>query len=335
MVTPIGPQKVLTWDRNGEYFKRIWRTQKRPYTLALPTIVQHYRLAGGSHTGVVSRWYNPSLIPASLWSELYSKHTSRVRGRTASLGTFVGELGETSRMIVSRAQSLYWAARFTKNREFGRALRALSGMGYVPKKAPLPKAKDPANAWLEMSYGWSPALADLLDTYKVFTDPYLGFTVGTVVQGPHFRVWLYGPVPGRAQWIDGSWQLNWNTRVRVTSPNVLLLNQLGLLNPIGIAWQLVPWSFLVDRFVNVSACLNKFTDYAGLEILSSSYGQLYDGHEYYDYQGVRVWDVHGRTFERIVGQPSGPTLSLKPARFPSISEGANWMALLAQQLKSF
>lgn len=54
--------------------------------------------------------------------------------------------------------------------------------------------------------------------------------------------------------------------VSVTNPNVWLLNQMGLLNLPGVAWDLVPWSFVVNMFTNLGQIANSFTAHYGLKL---------------------------------------------------------------------
>jgi hypothetical protein len=52
--------------------------------------------------------------------------------------------------------------------------------------------------------------------------------------------------------------------VRVDNPNLHLAQQLGFINPLSVAWELVPFSFVVDWFGNVGQVLASFSDFAGL-----------------------------------------------------------------------
>lgn len=55
-------------------------------------------------------------------------------------------------------------------------------------------------------------------------------------------------------------------KVSISNPNLALANQLGLINPAAVLWAVIPWSFLIDWFVNVGAFLESFTDTAGYKI---------------------------------------------------------------------
>lgn len=54
--------------------------------------------------------------------------------------------------------------------------------------------------------------------------------------------------------------------IDVVNPNVLRADELGLLNPLSFAWEVVPYSFVVDWFIPVGTMLRQLTDYAGCSI---------------------------------------------------------------------
>ena len=52
----------------------------------------------------------------------------------------------------------------------------------------------------------------------------------------------------------------------ISSPNSLKANQLGLVNPASVAWELIPFSFLVDWFLPVGKFLESYTDTVGMQL---------------------------------------------------------------------
>ena len=55
----------------------------------------------------------------------------------------------------------------------------------------------------------------------------------------------------------------------ITNPNLLLANRLGLVNPLSVAWELVPFSFVVDWFSGVGNVLDGYTDLLGLSVVDT------------------------------------------------------------------
>jgi hypothetical protein len=58
--------------------------------------------------------------------------------------------------------------------------------------------------------------------------------------------------------------------VNVSNPNAYLLNQLGLINPAEVIWDLIPWSFLFGAVSNMNALLSSFTAEVGLTVTNRS-----------------------------------------------------------------
>lgn len=64
--------------------------------------------------------------------------------------------------------------------------------------------------------------------------------------------------------------------VEISNPNGWLRERAGLNNPAAVAWDLVPWSFVVNMFVNTGQLVNSITDFVGLSFPSSSITTRYD-----------------------------------------------------------
>jgi len=121
------------------------------------------------------------------------------------------------------------------------------------------------------------------------------------------------------------------------SPNALLLSQLGLVNPASLAWELVPFSFVVDWFANVGDFLASFTDTVGCTLSNTAVtttrenGQMTQFNGYYG----TTWKASYKSMNRVIylGSPPGPTLKLRPFKGLSISRGLTSVSLLLQNLK--
>jgi len=72
---------------------------------------------------------------------------------------------------------------------------------------------------------------------------------------------------------------------RLTNENLFLANRVGLINPASIAWEVLPFSFVVDWFTGLGNAIDGFTDLAGL-----SYDHTYTT-EYWRIDSVnRYWN---------------------------------------------
>jgi len=128
--------------------------------------------------------------------------------------------------------------------------------------------------------------------------------------------------------------------VKISNPNVAIANQMGFVNPLSVAWEAVPFSFVVDWFANVGQCLSAMTDFAGFSVtrswttdrLTMTRSYTFDqmngtGSEYHEQYSSKYFS-HSRG-----SGVASPTLNsaLRPI---GVIRGATAISLLVQQLKS-
>lgn len=113
-------------------------------------------------------------------------------------------------------------------------------------------------AWLLWRYGVQPTLQTVYDSIGNFADHYSGFSVVYHGKGAVIRD-IEKVVPN---WPDsGGWtskaQIHTSTRVhfactlRIPENNATAMARYTSLNPASIAWELMPWSFVIDWFYNI------------------------------------------------------------------------------------
>jgi len=204
-------------------------------------------------------------------------------------------------MIIRRSQQLTQFAGSLRKRDFGGAARALgiakNETQRLGKKSYELARKEKtrrfktvwdkqavkpatfANNFLEYSFGWVPLVTDILDAAQVLgrefpSGPVKGVakdTVATVDGIPN----LYG-IPGvSALYVyEQLCVTRLQALVRVSNPNVLLASELGLINPAQVAWNVIPYSFLIDSMLPVGRFLGSFSDFAGVELVDAFQSRL-------------------------------------------------------------
>jgi len=125
-----------------------------------------------------------------------------------------------------------------------------------------------ANLFLEGVFGWMPLVQDIISAAKTLTGD--NFPAGYISGSGRgvFSVPTSTLTPDTLTVTGGSIQLRskYTAQVSVQNPNVWLANQLGLLNPAVVAWDLIPWSWVVGMFVNLQSILESFTALYGLSV---------------------------------------------------------------------
>lgn len=188
-------------------------------------------------------------------------------GESASLGAALATVPESFAMIATRAGSLLKAYRHLKKGQFKKFAKALN-------TRPLPKHKKtkwtaPKNAsalWLEYWFGWAPMIGDVFSALHVVNNPFAPVRILGTASEPTMRIKTLSRWGGEyTESFFGKHIAKVQADVTVVNPNLYLLQKLGLLNPASIAWELVPFSFMVDWFGNIGDVIDEWTAYAGLE----------------------------------------------------------------------
>lgn len=201
----------------------------------------------------------------------WDKLLEGVRGDTSALGTAALEGRETFEMVASRVTGLYRAYRALRKGDFRRFLRELSCEPKRKHRSVVRTAGNEASGiWLEYWFGWSPTVQDIGSAA-------IALSVNPVIASVKERGTARFEIRDQRSWAAGISARKHSTAVRglvrqgaefrLTNENLFLAARLGLVNPLAIAWELVPFSFVVDWFTRFGSFLEGFTDLAGLEVV--------------------------------------------------------------------
>lgn len=183
---------------------------------------------------------------------LIGKLREKVAGSDFNLGVFLGEGHEALKMITSAATTLYRAVRALRKGDLVGAA-AVMKMTRGTASAYKMKKKDPIGSrWLELQYGWMPLLQDIHGGAEFLAHhlnvPYaVSYRVRRKVGGKY-------TVSPLAQAVDVKCYTSCQIIARIEEVDVPTLS--GLLNPLSVAWELVPFSFLADWVLPVGNYLD-------------------------------------------------------------------------------
>lgn len=190
---------------------------------------------------------------------------------------------EAANMVRKNALKLVHAYKLLKKGKFRQFCRTLG----ISAKRPKSRQDNIPSLWLEYSYGWAPLLSDvftMLDqTFEVpgafirkvyrKTVDYSGMNNTTFD-----KCSVSGTVSCRG--VATAW-------VSVDVPAVQAISQYGITNPIAVAWEAVPFSFVVDWFAPIGDFINSLGATAGL-----SFSQ-------YNITSTVTSDLRGTNWSRI------------------------------------
>jgi hypothetical protein len=186
--------------------------------------------------------------------------------KKASLGVSLLEGHKSLTMITNRVNQLINLVKAFKRLDVRAINRLLSiSKSSAPSRSRLRRgAANFANNWLEYTFGWTPLIQDIWDACNVLQQDFASFKHKATVRDLYVQEYPWDGGGSFATISDCVYVYGAN--IRVTNPNLLLANQLGLLNPAYVLWDKVAFSFVVDWFVPVGKFLRSLSQTIGLSI---------------------------------------------------------------------
>lgn len=294
------------------------------------------RLARRTTNNRILEWYSLPTDGSDLIDQVWSKLRRKVLDQDFNAPVFLAEAGKTVDMIAHTAKRL--ALAYSSFRK-GRLIEVAAQLGIAPLKNGTRTrylgSLDPkiiGNAWLEYKYGWMPLLMDIHGAAKhvaelPFKRQFPRFKA-SVSQDQMISTETSVSLQGRLQTNAKAWVL-----VSVNHTDAAVANRLGGLNPLYVAWELIPFSFVADWFINIGDCIQELTAFQGVTILDSghSYSSTFNG-KFVANDGSQdraVTKAYLRTYTRSPYLQSMPTLQVKSNPL-SLSKIVTSAALLRQ-----
>lgn len=206
-----------------------------------------------------SSWLNAARVEHGAITKLLTE----LADAKVDLLTFWAERQKTADMLRHRLMQAYYALRAIKRLDLAKAIRII-------KNGKSPKSLRAADMRLELVYGWAPFISDI-----------------------HGLCTMNAPIP--SQRIKASYSKTDHISQKFGNPNVpdspngedlftiklsakcildlemdvpvlTAASQLGLTNPVNTAWELVPFSFVVDWFLPIQDYISQFSALDGFVI---------------------------------------------------------------------
>lgn len=273
---------------------------------------------------------------------LLGKLREKVAGSDFNAGVFLGEGREALSMIANSAIQIRKALSAVKRLDLVAAARALrvSPKRYHGQKM---TEKEISGRWLELQYGWLPLVNDAYGAAQ-FLAHHLSAPFVQSYKVRQRKV-LVGYAPA---WVENAKSYTFTGTVhgqliaRLTEKDVVGL--VGLKDPASIAWELTPYSFVVDWFIPIG---NYLAARSLAQSVKGSFVKTVTTRRKYSCTGIES----GSWMTRVHTQPNyheifvrmdrtvSTTLSVPLPSFKTLDKVASWkraanaISLLAQKLK--
>jgi hypothetical protein len=247
------PKKKFHFSENHQYALTMLATVQNPVEHKLPMTkpvsdwALPITLAGGA----------PNTIP--VWSSndelnLINKLSNEIRGSDFNLAVTLAQTGEALDMLTQSATQIYRALHAVRRGDIKGVFHALNLDGQTSKTRhkPFPppaSTREFTSRWLEYQYGWAPLVGDTYDAMKLMAKQ----IADPAVKRYRVRVKrtnsVYSPV--------GTWGWKQVRAVRKEQLIALVSEQptsadiSGMTDPASVAWEILPYSFVIDWFLPV------------------------------------------------------------------------------------
>lgn len=218
------------------------------------------------HVAAIDRAFEP------LEAESYARLRGKLYKGSAALGVTIASWKQSREMIVNRYRQMS-----LQSDSFERRANSLIRLDRKSRQRKIAVDKL-GGQYLEMVFGWQPLLTDIHAALRTVINSqpqaqWVSASAKTYLDERRF-------VSDTATLVDkrecsGVVRVNRTTMVEVSNPNTWLRERAGLNNPAAVVWDLVPWSFVVNMFVNTGQLVNSVTDFAGLQFMNDTTTKAY------------------------------------------------------------
>lgn len=239
---------------------------------------QYSKIATQGYNHEQSIYASLHLLPGTVSQESIDKAVSKFYADVSDIkfnfAVFAVELAKTRDMVAARAWQIGRSYMLLRQGKIKQAIAQFATLrqNKVPTRGDKPlKGKDLANAWLEMRYGWSPLMYEIQGAIELLEEKILGGKLARSYSKTTSSSYTDKSAV-RTSGVTCVHDATINDHVTISclikpeNPSRIILGQLGFDNPALIAYELMPYSFVVDWFYNIGDYLQSQTALAGLSL---------------------------------------------------------------------
>jgi hypothetical protein len=257
--------------------------------------------------------------------QVRDKLLEKMKSNQWNVPVFVAEAGKTMKMVTKTATSFARALFSLKRGDFVSALDHLGVPLLTPRAQKVQRrfnsnfhsdaAKAAGNAWLELKYGYTPAMLDVRNAMNTLMD--------TMEKPEPTRLTASSHATSVSQQ-EGYVQVEISPNLSVYQHMIVkesyrmsisyymlpedIPGRFGLLNPLEVVYELVPLSFVLDWFIPLGSYFKSFDESFRFSNQKGSIG--------YRQENVRLYSDWQTTSFHKASQPFGSVRALQVSRDP-------------------
>lgn len=248
---------------------------ERGHRVTSTTAYHYYGHASTVHDDIFTFPLNTYGGDPSTFDNLLAKTEtlSRLNQGAVDLGIALVEVKRTAETL---ADDVIFVAEALKNLRRGR-IRLKGKL----RRSIIRDSKLSANIYLRYRYGWKPLLTDIYDAIEDIKN---GMKRPLIVSAQRRITSRYSDTKPKGQWKvrrqSATTSASCKLVAQLDSTYVARARNAGVLNPQGMVWEVIPYSFVVDWIVPVGNFLEALTAPAGLKFVSGYTGHWCQGEAY-------------------------------------------------------
>lgn len=273
-----------------------WRGSKTTFDWCrgsyVPWTVNYHASTLFFNTSSGTSYLNDEVYPSYILNQAEIKLLQKIKSDgEASLGLALLERKETEDLFITAINRIAGPVthlRFNKPHVYNKAMKAYAGRQSILKSGRKPSRRELKllaipELWLELQYGWKPLMQDVVqamnavDFYQKNDRYFFAKRVKFGVQSTRQVNMNVSPYAGpkvvfNMKRLDAALC---RVDYKINTGSVLQpLASLGLLNPVDLVWERVPFSFVVDWFLPLGSWFNTFDATIGKSFIGGSYTRL-------------------------------------------------------------
>lgn len=273
---------------------------------ASPTFT--YRYHGKANPGEMTMYWATQLsggirvpdVSGNLVNQATTEALNNLQDVKTNALVSIAEARKSFDFIAGTVSKILRSYRYAKRGRWSQATNIL--LGRTIRK----NSSASVRGWLSWQFAVMPMLADIQGAFSL---AHQGLKDAPIVAGRRYVSRPYGLPPwpfGVKEWtVDGRCEVGAEVciRAKLSSPVISLLGQMGLYNPFAFAWELLPYSFVIDWLIPVGNALEALTATQGLV--------FYDGYVNRKTVTDFKWSCYRSSRTKVKGtNPSGHVMNV-------------------------